>query len=287
MNELASTITAMRGPGYEAAKVIVNTDVGRINMEAISADLAAIIDSASARLNARLDSAANAEERITLTFVIGSVASALALVIGAFLLAQAYRRAAMSEHVLRATLDSVREGIAAVDYRGRLRAWNAPFRTMLGAAEDDIQAGAPLELDSMGNNGLGGRINEVGARSRATNRPVLAEYEGKPGPTVEIFHNPTADGGYVVTLLDVTERHKVEEALRQSQKLESIGRMTGGVAHDFNNLLTVIIGGLGLLRRAVGRDPEASQRLEMMGVAAERASRLIKQLLAFARRQPL
>jgi signal transduction histidine kinase len=59
------------------------------------------------------------------------------------------------------------------------------------------------------------------------------------------------------------------------------------VAHDFNNLLTVIIGGLGLLRRAVGRDPEASQRLEMMGVAAERASRLIKQLLAFARRQPL
>jgi signal transduction histidine kinase/ActR/RegA family two-component response regulator len=287
MNELASTIAAMRGSGYEAAKAIVDTDVGRISMEAITADLTAITESASARLNAQLDSAADAEKRVTSTFVIGSAASVLALLIGAFLIARAYRRAAMSEQVLQATLDSVREGVAAVDYRGRLRAWNTPFRTMLGAAEGDIQAGSSLQFDRMGTTELGGRMHELKARSRATNRPVLAEHEGKPGPAVEIFHNPTADGGYVVTLLDVTERRKVEEALRQSQKLESVGRMTGGVAHDFNNLLTVIIGGLGLLRRAVGRDPQASQRLDMMNVAAERASRLIKQLLAFARRQPL
>lgn len=63
--------------------------------------------------------------------------------------------------------------------------------------------------------------------------------------------------------------------------------MTGGVAHDFNNLLTIIIGSLGLLRRAIGRDDKARERIDMMSIAAERASRLTKQLLAFARRQPL
>jgi CheY-like chemotaxis protein len=87
--------------------------------------------------------------------------------------------------------------------------------------------------------------------------------------------------------LDVTERRQAEEALRQSQKLESMGRMTGGIAHDFNNLLTIIIGSLGLLRRAIGRDDKAQERIDMMSVAAERAARLTKQLLAFARRQPL
>ncbi|MGA7868017.1 MAG: ATP-binding protein, partial [Stellaceae bacterium] len=85
----------------------------------------------------------------------------------------------------------------------------------------------------------------------------------------------------------MTERRQAEEALRQSQKLESMGRMTGGIAHDFNNLLTIIIGSLGLLRRAIGRDDKAQERIDMMSVAAERAARLTKQLLAFARRQPL
>jgi signal transduction histidine kinase len=113
------------------------------------------------------------------------------------------------------------------------------------------------------------------------------EHREESGTAVEIFHNPGADGGYVITLLDVTERRQAEEALRQSQKLESMGRMTGGIAHDFNNLLTIIIGSLGLLRRAIGRDDKAQERIDMMSVAAERAARLTKQLLAFARRQPL
>jgi methyl-accepting chemotaxis protein len=121
MNELASTITAMRGPGYEAAKAIVDTDIGRLSMEAISADLTAITEAANARLNARLASAADVEGRVTSTFVVGSIASALALVVGAFLLARASRRATLSEAVLQATLDSVREGVVAVDYLGRVR----------------------------------------------------------------------------------------------------------------------------------------------------------------------
>jgi signal transduction histidine kinase/ActR/RegA family two-component response regulator len=123
--------------------------------------------------------------------------------------------------------------------------------------------------------------------AQATNRPVLVEHQEERGTSVEIFHNPMADGGYVLTLLNVTERRQVEEALRQAQKLESMGQMTGGVAHDFNNLLTVIIGSLGFLRRTIGRDDKASERIDMISIAAERAARLTRQLLAFASRQPL
>ncbi|TPW00077.1 MAG: Blue-light-activated protein [Beijerinckiaceae bacterium] len=107
------------------------------------------------------------------------------------------------------------------------------------------------------------------------------------GRSLEIFHSPDKDGGSVTTFLDRTEQRQAEEALRQAQKLEALGQMTGGVAHDFNNLLTVIIGAAGLLRRAVGRDVRALQRIDMVTTAADRGARLIQQLLAFARRQPL
>jgi signal transduction histidine kinase/ActR/RegA family two-component response regulator len=285
MNELASTITAMRQQGYEAAKTIVNTDAGRLSMEAVTADLTLIMDAADVRLNARLERVSAAEERATLTFVIASIISAIALMTGAFLLERAYRRAAISEQVLQATLDNVREGVAAFDYGGRLRAWNNSFIAMLGVAGGQIRRGAPLPLE--GANKLAARIRELEAAARTAGRSALVENEGERGASVEIFHNPTADGGFVTTLLDVTERRKAEEALRQAKKLESMGRMTGGVAHDFNNLLTVIIGSLGLLRGTIGRDDKALERIDMMSVAAERASRLTKQLLAFARRQPL
>ena len=287
MNELASTITAMRQQGYEAAKAIVNTDAGRLSMEAISADLQSIRDAASARLTARLQRAAATEERITLTFVVGSIIAALALLTGAFLLGLAYRRAAISEQVLQATLDSVREGVGALDQRSRLRAWNKSFLSMLGLAGRDLRPGALLPLKEADTNELSQRVREVGMAAQATNRPVLVEHQEERGTSVEIFHNPMADGGYVLTLLNVTERRQVEEALRQAQKLESMGQMTGGVAHDFNNLLTVIIGSLGLLRRTIGRDDKASERIDMISIAAERAARLTRQLLAFARRQPL
>jgi signal transduction histidine kinase len=287
MNELASTITAMRQQGYDAAKAIVNTDAGRLSMEAISADLASITDAATVRLNARLDGAAVAEERITQTFVVGSIISALALLAGALLLALAYQRTAIAQQVLQATLDSVREGVGALDQRNRLRAWNSSFLAMLGLAGRDLHPGVSLPLGDTDTNELGQRVRELQAAAQATGGPGLIEHRGGRGTSVEIFHNPMADGGYVLTLLDVTERRRFEEALRQAQKLESMGQMTGGVAHDFNNLLTVIIGSLGFLRRAIGRDDRANERIDMMSAAAERAARLTRQLLAFARRQPL
>jgi PAS domain S-box-containing protein len=80
---------------------------------------------------------------------------------------------------------------------------------------------------------------------------------------------------------------QVEDQLRQSQKLDAIGKLTGGVAHDFNNVLQVIGGNLEILLASFAEDAQASQRLQLAIGAVERGARLSAQLLAFARRQPL
>lgn len=88
-------------------------------------------------------------------------------------------------------------------------------------------------------------------------------------------------------LAEIAERERVEEALRQSQKMEAIGQLTGGVAHDFNNLLTVILGSIDLLGRPGLIEEKRQRYLASIKETAERAAKLTNQLLAFARRQPL
>lgn len=93
--------------------------------------------------------------------------------------------------------------------------------------------------------------------------------------------------GVVPEAMETTDRHQAEDALRQAQKLEAMGQLTGGVAHDFNNLLTPIVGSLDMLRRrGVGGDKE-QKLIEGALQAADRAKTLVQRLLAFARRQPL
>jgi len=88
---------------------------------------------------------------------------------------------------------------------------------------------------------------------------------------------------------DVTDRKQLEEQLRQSQKMEAVGQLTGGLAHDFNNMLTGITGGLDMARRRIsqGRTEEAAAFMDMATSAAERAAALTHRLLAFSRRQSL
>ena len=98
-----------------------------------------------------------------------------------------------------------------------------------------------------------------------------------------------ADGEPVRTLgglIDITSRKRAEEALRQSQRMEAIGQLTGGVAHDFNNLLMVINGAAEKVKRSVP-DKQVSLPLEMIATAVKRGSKLTSQLLSFARRQTL
>ena len=87
---------------------------------------------------------------------------------------------------------------------------------------------------------------------------------------------------------EMTERAKIEEQLRQSQKMEAVGRLTGGIAHDFNNLLTVVIGSLDLLSRRM-KEADARQRtlIDNAVDGATRAAALTSRLLAFSRQHPL
>ncbi len=86
---------------------------------------------------------------------------------------------------------------------------------------------------------------------------------------------------------DMTERIQLEQQLRQAQKMEAVGQLTGGVAHDFNNILTVITSTIEILGDAVAGDPQLAEIARSINEAAERGAQLTQRMLAFARKQPL
>jgi len=102
-----------------------------------------------------------------------------------------------------------------------------------------------------------------------------------------VFRNEAGSATRMVgSMVDITERLEMERRLRESQKLEAVGHLTGGVAHDFNNLLTVIMGNAEMLAE-LGTDPNLRAMADMTLAAAQRGAELTSRLLAFARRQPL
>jgi two-component system cell cycle sensor histidine kinase/response regulator CckA len=108
---------------------------------------------------------------------------------------------------------------------------------------------------------------------RLNGRPVRA-----PDGAIECFE-------FIVD--DVTDQRALEERLRQTQKMEAVGRLAGGIAHDFNNLLTAILGSVDFLRRALGPEHPEHAETEEIQKAAVRAADLTRQLLAFSRQQVL
>jgi len=96
-----------------------------------------------------------------------------------------------------------------------------------------------------------------------------------------------ATTGLIIVGRDVTEHERLEEELRQSHKMEAVGRLAGGIAHDFNNLLTVVLGNLELVRSGAAVGADADEMLGATERAARQAADLTKQMLGFARRQPL
>ncbi|PSJ39615.1 PAS domain S-box protein [Allosphingosinicella deserti] len=137
---------------------------------------------------------------------------------------------------------------------------------------------------------------ELGIRRAAAGETVREEHEmrgaGEVRAIVDFSLKPVrAEHGEPIWLVaegrDITELKQAQEALRQSQKMEAMGQLTGGVAHDFNNLLAPIIGSLDMLtRKGIGNERER-RLIDGALQSAERAKTLVQRLLAFARRQPL
>ena len=113
-----------------------------------------------------------------------------------------------------------------------------------------------------------------GLRSVTATKLVVLDNDNRPQHLIEVIE-------------DITERKAAQEQLRQSQKMDAIGHLTGGVAHDFNNILTVITGTVEILAEGVADRPALATIAKMIDEAATRGANLTQQLLAFSRKQPL
>ena len=202
-------------------------------------------------------------------------------------------RLAESEARYRSLYENALEGIFVTTAEWRLTEGNPAFLRLLGAAGSGVAEGLDVRTALFADEVELRRLDERLERDDAATFAEVAwrRLDGAP-LRVSLDLRRVRDGAGRVTHLqglvrDVTERRRLEEALRQAQKMEALGRVAGGVAHDFNNLLTVILGSADLLdRRLAGDDPQRPV-VDRIAGAAERAAALTGQLLAFSRRQVL
>ena len=180
--------------------------------------------------------------------------------------------------------------IWALDYEGHVTFWNPAAERIFGYSEAEVIHRPPpvVPPDQQA------EYTEWVDRFRSGGSVFAAERvrRKKDGSRIDviIWTAPLRDAqgrvtGTLVIDSDVTERKLLEEQFRQSQKLEAVGRLAGGVAHDFNNLLTVIIGYVEMLISEAGDQPNLVEYAQEVQQAATRAGSLTGQLLAFSRRQ--
>jgi PAS domain S-box-containing protein len=200
-----------------------------------------------------------------------------------------------SESQLRAILETTNQYQALLDRDGRLLYVNATALTGIAAEPSAVLCSefwdapwfaatpdAPGVVERAFRLALTGEIAKVDMQLLLPTGPRHIDFALRP---VSDEHGSVT--AVLAEGIDTTERRRNEEALRQAQKMEAVGQLTGGVAHDFNNLLTIIRSATDFLRR---RDlPEERRRryIDAISDTADRASKLTGQLLAFARRQPL
>ncbi|HET9509655.1 MAG TPA: ATP-binding protein, partial [Sphingomonas sp.] len=186
--------------------------------------------------------------------------------------------------------------LARADYEGMMSAVSPAWTHVLGWSEAELLARGYASFmhadDEAHTLDAIARMAQTRQPTRFENRIATREGGWKP---IEWTVAPEADGvNFVAVGRDLSEAKAREadlaaaqDALRQSQKMEAMGSLTGGVAHDFNNLLTPIIGSLDMLiRKQIGNERER-RLIEGALQSAERAKTLVQRLLAFARRQPL
>jgi two-component system, cell cycle sensor histidine kinase and response regulator CckA len=197
-----------------------------------------------------------------------------------------------SEERFRALIERSSEAIQVLDDQGRYRFWSRNGTEATGWTSEEVLGSSPLErvheedrprLEAM----LRRLMTAPGAIDRSAYR--FRHRDGTWLHVESVARNLLGDPavqGVVVNSRDVTAERALEEQLRQAQKLESVGRLAGGVAHDFNNLLTVILSCADALQDRLGPgDADGREELGEIRAAGERARDLTRQLLAFARKQ--
>lgn len=205
---------------------------------------------------------------------------------------QAERELADQSALLQATFENISQGFAVFDRDHVLIAVNSHFAEILKLPSERLKPGChrrdvirwQWERGHHGDSDLESVTQERLARSFESR---TGERTLDDGTTYFYTHKPTADGGYIITLSDVTEWRKTETQLHQAQKMEAVGQLTGGIAHDFNNLLAVSLGNLELALEVFDQGGDVRTLLRTAKGATERGAALTNQLMAFGRRQAL
>jgi len=201
-----------------------------------------------------------------------------------------------SNRMARGIIETALDGFIQMDQDGFVLDWNSQAESIFGWSRSEAVGRSlaeliiPLQHREAHAAGIR-RYLATGEGTVLDNRFEIEAQRRDGAPlTVELSvtafrrRDDTVFNGFV---RDLTEKIAKEIQYRQSQKMEAIGQLTGGVAHDFNNILTVITGTIEILAEGVAERPELAAIARMIDEAAQRGADLTKHLLAFARKQPL
>jgi PAS domain S-box-containing protein len=197
-----------------------------------------------------------------------------------------------SESQLRTLVQTLPDLVWWKDPDGVYKACNPKFERFFGAAQAEIIGKTDYDfLDKKLADFFREKDNVAIAAGKASlNEEEVTYADDGHKELLETIKMPmySSDGklmGVLGVARDITERKRSEQALLDAQKMEAIGQLTGGIAHDFNNILAIIIGNLGMLKRQLLADDEASKRIGVIQKSAQRAADLTRQLLSFSRNQ--
>ena len=202
------------------------------------------------------------------------------------------------KNLIDTVLDTVVDGLVIIDRRGTILSYNRACVGLFGYTQDEV-IGQPVKLlmpepyRSQHDGYIASYLRSGTAKIIGIGREVTGRRKDGSTFPMDLAVGEAVQRGsktFVGIIRDLTERREAEkerEQLRQAQKMEAVGQLTGGLAHDFNNLLAIIIGNLDLLLEIRSGDAVADELVRDALEAALRGADLTRRLLAFARRQPL